>query len=695
MAATVSLPFGGAASTFPSRKARKFTAKMAMERFSTQSLSSTEVGIVVNGVEKRVEGDGVVKGAVSGEERRRENLRALYEDGFGQASVKDYLEWARDIIKPDGGGPRWFCPLECGAPLEGSPLLLFLPGADGVGLGLILHHRSLGKVFEVRCLHLPVYDRTPYEGLLKFVEDTVRMEHASSPSRPIFIVGDSFGGCLALSVAARNLTIDLSLVLCNPATSFGRSQLQPVIPVLESIPNELHFAVPYLLSFIMGDPVKLAMANLPRGLSPSETVDQLSNSLVSMLPGLSDLSDILPKETLSWKLKLLQDGAAYTNSRLHAVRADVLLLCSGKDYMLPSAEEAARLRSSLKSCKVRYFKDNGHTLLLEDGINLLTIIKGTNMYRRSRKHDSVSDFLPPSMSEFKAAFDNEKWFNVATSPVFFSTLENGDIVRGISGVPDEGPVLLVGYHMLMGLELSPLYEEFLREKKVAVRGMAHPLLFSSKMESSLPEFSRNDLMKVFGALRVSPLSMYRLFSEKSFVLLYPGGAREALHRKGEEYKLFWPDQPEFVRMAARFGVTIVPFGVIGEDDVTELVIDYDDLQNIPIVKGWIEEVNDGGTRVRDDTDGELNQDLHFPGLLPKIPGRFYYLFGKPIKMAGKEAILKDRENAKKLYLQTKAEVENIIAYLKRKREEDPYRSILQRAFYQAANGPREIPTFEN
>jgi len=43
-----------------------------------------------------------------------------------------------------------------------------------------------------------------------------------------------------------------------------------------------------------------------------------------------------------------------------------------------------------------------------------------------------------------------------------STLKNGEIVRGLAGVPDKGPVLFVGYHALMGIELSPLYEEFLR-----------------------------------------------------------------------------------------------------------------------------------------------------------------------------------------------------------------------------------------
>lgn len=110
-------------------------------------------------------------------------------------------------------------------------------------------------------------------------------------------------------------------------------------------------------------------------------------------------------------------------------------------------------------------------------------------------------------------------------------MKDGKIVRGLGGVPDEGPVLLVGYHMLFGLELAPLVEAFLREKNVLVRGIAHPVLFTKWVESSLQETSRFDLLKVFGALPVSASNLFRLLSSKSFALLYPGGAREALHRK--------------------------------------------------------------------------------------------------------------------------------------------------------------------
>ncbi|KAK9071584.1 hypothetical protein SSX86_008012 [Deinandra increscens subsp. villosa] len=672
-------------------------AGTAADSFVVDSADSS----VVNGVtsKDRVGSlNDVEKREVSGSDVIIDDkLEPLWDDGYGTQTVKDYLDLAKEIIKPDGGPPRWFCPVAADgndSPLQDSPVLLFLPGMDGLGLGLILHQKSLRKVFEVRCLHIPVYDRTPFIDLVAFVEETLRFEHALFPSRPIYLVGDSFGGCLALAVAARNPGIDLVVILSNPATSFDRTQLKPLLPVLEVMPDTLTGTIPYLLSFVMGDPIKMATVNAESSIIPN--LEKLSDNLVSLLPRLSGLSDIIPKATLSWKLELLKSAAAYTNSRLHAIKAEVLLLTSGKDNMLPSRDEAERLSRNLQNCKICYFKDNGHTLLLEDGINLLTTIKGTFKYRRTWKHDFVKDYLPPSMSEYRSALEVHGWYRFATSPVMFSTLEDGRIVRGLAGVPDEGPVLLVGYHMLLGLELVPLILEFLREKNVIVRGMAHPALFTENSSNRLQEVSYVDLMKVFGALPVTPSNLFKLLSSKSFTLLYPGGAREALHRKGEEYKLFWPDQPEFVRMAAKFGATIVPFGAVGEDDLVEMILDYDDVMRIPVLNDYIRRTNEQGVRLRNGMEGEVaNQDFYFPGLLPKVPGRFYYLFGKPIRTEGRENMLKDKENAKELYMQIQSEVEKSMAYLIKKREKDPYRGVVDRVINQPLSTPvHQVPTFE-
>ncbi|KAG1326282.1 Acyltransferase-like protein, chloroplastic [Cocos nucifera] len=566
-------------------------------------------GIGGSHAEKKAKAPGIEAGELS----------VRYDDGFGTKSVKDYFDMAKEIIKPDGGPPRWFCPVECGPPIKDAPLLFFLPVQSCQYIWTLkVTMRFITAITDFKILS--------GTGLVKFVERSVNSEHAMSTNKPIYIVGDSFGGCLALAVAACNPTVGIVLILVNPATSFAKSQLQPLLPVLEALPSNLHITIPYLLSLVMGDPVKMAMASVSKDLTPPQTVDELSKSLTSLLPIIPDLADIIPRDTLLWRLKLLKSAAAYANSHLHAVEAEVLLLA--RWFLLATSLPA--------NCGCKEKKGKSHIRDLADIIPRdtllwrLKLLKSAAAYANSHLHAVEAEVLLLA-----------RWFLLATSPVMFSTLKDGRMVKGLAGVPDKGPVLLVGDHMLMGLELSPLYKAFLKEKNVIIRGMAHPLFFSKKFETSRQEFYQFDILNIFGALPVTPINMYKLFSRGSFVLLYPGGVREALHRKGEEYKLFGPDQPEFVRMAARFGVTIVPFGVVGEDDVAELVIDYNDQKNIPFIREWIE-ANSKDVILRSDASGEVSeQQLYIPGVLPKLPGRFYYVFGRPVETRGM-GILKDR-----------------------------------------------------
>ncbi|KAH6766569.1 Esterase/lipase/thioesterase family protein [Perilla frutescens var. hirtella] len=99
---------------------------------------------------------------------------------------------------------------------------------------------------------------------------------------------------------------------------------------------------------------------------------------------------------------------------------------------------------------------------------------------------------------------------------------------------------------------------------------------------------------------------------------------------------------------------------------------------------------------RSDAVGEVaNQDVHLPIILPKVPGRFYFLFGKPIETEGRKQELKSKEKGQQLYLEVKSEVEKCLAYLKEKRESDPYRNIFARLTYQATHGfHSEVPTFD-
>ncbi|KAH9743253.1 AB hydrolase-1 domain-containing protein [Citrus sinensis] len=539
--------------------------------------------------------------------------------------LRDYFEESKVMIKSDGGPPRWFSPLETGARSHDSPLLLFLPG------------------------------------LIKLVEKTVRSEVKHSPNRPIYLVGESLGACIALAVASCNPDVDLVLILANP-----------------------------------GDLLKRVSGILVRGQTLQETVGGLCQDSVALPLYLSVLTDILPQETLIWKLQMLKTASTFVNARLHAVEAQTLILSSGRDQLLPSLEEGERLFHALPNGEIRRAGDSGHFLFLEDGIDLASAIKGSYFYRRGKYLDCVSDYVPLAPSEFNKLNLILSYIEQMFSPVTLSTLEDGMIVRGLGGIPMEGPVLIVGYHMLLGIELIPLVCQFFIQRKIVLRGMAHPMLFVKLKDGRLLDSFPFDQIGIFGGVPVSAVNFYKLLSLKSHILLYPGGIREALHRKGEEYKLFWPEQSEFIRMAARFGAKIVPFGVVGEDDFGDVLLDYDDQIKIPFMKSIIEEFTNSVGNLRTETRGEVaNQDLHFPMFLPKVPGRFYYYFGKPIETEGRKQELRDKGKAHELYLQVQDEIKKNIAFLKEKREKDPYRSVLSRLAYQAAHGvTSEIPTFE-
>ncbi|KAH0869733.1 hypothetical protein HID58_076755 [Brassica napus] len=611
-------------------------------------------------------------------------------------SLLDFLEEVRDFVGEEGP-PRWFSPLESSVQAQGSPLLLFIPGIDGTGLGLIRQHKKLGELFDIWCLHIPARDRTSSKDLVKLIEQTVKSENHHFPNRPIYLVGESIGACLALDVAARNPNIDLVLILANPATHIHNLMSQPLSGMLNVLPDGIPTLLEEIFGFKQGGPLTETLEAFSNEFSVHQIGGMMLRDLFAVSANLPTLSRIFSKDTLLWKLEMFKSAIASAKSNISAVRAESLILLSGRDQWMLNLEDIDRFSRRLPNCILRKFNDSGPFLLLEDDVDLVTIIKCTCFYRRGRSHDYISDYIMPTPYELRKQLEEHRLLIYATSPVMLSTLENGKIVRSLEGLPSEGPVLYVGYHMILGFELPPMIAQLMKERNIQLRGLTHPIIFMNKtIVHDILDPQIFDKYKITGGAPVSHANIYKLLSSKSHVLLYPGGVREALHRKGEEYKLFWPEQPEFVRVASKFGAKIVPFGVVGEDDICKIVLDSNDQRNIPILKELMEMATKEAGNLRKGHESELgNQDFYLPGLVPKIPGRFYYYFGKPIETSGKEQELRDKEKAQELYLQVKSQVEQCIAYLKMKRESDPYRNLLPRMLYQASRGfSSEIPTFD-
>lgn len=111
------------------------------EKERSGSLINVGNGGLSSGIEEKKPEENVLKN----------KLEPLWEDGYGAQNLKDYNDSGRDMIKLDGGLPRWFCPVACGCPLKDSPVLLFLPGKRSLGAGFELQIGLLQMVHLYAC----------------------------------------------------------------------------------------------------------------------------------------------------------------------------------------------------------------------------------------------------------------------------------------------------------------------------------------------------------------------------------------------------------------------------------------------------------------------------------------------------------------------------------------------------------------
>jgi 1-acyl-sn-glycerol-3-phosphate acyltransferase len=128
-------------------------------------------------------------------------------------------------------------------------------------------------------------------------------------------------------------------------------------------------------------------------------------------------------------------------------------------------------------------------------------------------------------------------------------------VRGLGNVPDEGPVLLVGNHS--GGTITP---------DTAVFTIAFNTYFGVERafyQLSEPPVPALAWLRRFGAVSPTPAHAERALRTGAAVLIYPGGAAEAHRPSWRGDRIDLGADMEFIRLAMRENVPIVPVVAIG------------------------------------------------------------------------------------------------------------------------------------
>ena len=259
----------------------------------------------------------------------------------------------------------------------------------------------------------------------------------------------------------------------------------------------------------------------------------------------------------------------------------------------------------------------------------------------------------PSEKEIKKMFNLFKplfWLN---DPVFY----------GSHNIPDEGPVLFVGNHTLLGVwDASIMWFKLYNEKKIFTYSLADRAHFH------IPVW--RELGSKFGMVEGSRETCTELMQNKQYIMVFPGGAREALKNKGEAYKLIWKNRLGFAKMAIQNQCTIVPFSAVGAEECYELIWDSKEILSSPL--GML--LKQFGVR----------KDMVIPlvkgvGLTPlPRPQRFYYKFGKPISTEQFKGMGENEASLQELRDIVRTEIEGGLEDLLSIREDDPNKTLFKR-----------------
>jgi len=580
-----------------------------------------------------------------------------------------------------------FDPLILNNTKNALPIILYLPGLDGVGSYSNDGFLSISNEYEVWKMSITADDRNTFSGLAA----KVILFISNFPS-PVILIGESFGGLLATYISLRAKSHVSKTILVNPATSFDKTVWPAVGNLISNAGPAFGMLGAATIAMTSVEPYQVQLFGrqiLDRINSTEDALREIGELLES--PNL--LAQMLPPATLRWRLSgWIRTGVHLMSDKYSEITVPTLILIGSRDRLLPSVREGYRLQEVMTSTVVEVleFPFNGHAML-DGSRNLSAILSGSRVFGTSPPEPPVRDFYPNPRDLQEVDRTLEPLFR-GTSPVFLSRTVDGAVTRGLHSVPtglSGRPVLFVGNHQLYGADLPLIIREFLKDKNTMVRGLTHPMIFEENPPYATPGQQNmsvvRDFLNKFGAVKVSPASLLELLKLNATVMLFPGGAREAYHYKGEAYKLFWPEKIDFVRLAAVYKAIIVPFAAIGMSESFNIVLDGDELLHLPLIGERFRRANKQLPQVRPG----VVENLAIPISVPRLPLRSYFLFQKPFDTSTLN--IYDKKASRELYKDIRGSVEDALDYLLRFRENDPYQGFIARSIYETTTGS-QAPT---
>jgi len=239
-------------------------------------------------------------------------------------------------------------PEHCHVQGEGPPLI-YIPGLDGTGLLFYRQARLLAHRFRVITFRL----RDDALSMDTLVAEIARhLDDAVPDGTPAIVVGESFGGALAMSFALAHPERIRALVILN---SFSR--ITPKVKLYAAITAA---------SIVPWGTMNIARRLTASRLHSSHTHRDEINRFLLLTRATTRLGYIN-------RLRILTHYDI--RNRLQHIHVPTLFLAADEDHLIPSVEQANYMSARVPNAAMRVLHGHGHGCFLAPDLDLDEILK--------------------------------------------------------------------------------------------------------------------------------------------------------------------------------------------------------------------------------------------------------------------------------------------------------------------------------
>lgn len=154
------------------------------------------------------------------------------------------------------------------------------------------------------------------------------------------------------------------------------------------------------------------------------------------------------------------------------------------------------------------------------------------------------------MSKYNKKYNKAVVDKIAKVFTQFGEVYNGFETIGSENIPRQGPALIVFYHGLMPLDAWYFgLQHYLKTGRL-IRGLGDSWLFKAPL--------MKQLVQAVGAVEGNFETAVEMLNAGELVGVSPGGTREAISGKSNNYKLIWKNRTGFAKLAIKAKVDIIP-----------------------------------------------------------------------------------------------------------------------------------------